>query len=85
MKTYNSHRFKQNPLEEQIYVSFIAEMYKRDSLDRIIFGCRDEAQSFPKDTLTDRERDICATLIQWLGSPVGQYFLRSNGFERKDN
>lgn len=85
MKTYNSHRFKQNPLEEQLYVSFIAEMDERASLDRIIFGCRDEAQSFPKDTLTDRELDICATLIQWLGSPVGQSFLRDNGFERKDN
>lgn len=85
MKTNNSHRFKQNPLEEQICNHFIKEMEKYEQLDRIIFGSRDEAQVFPKDTLTDRERDICATLIQWLGSPVGQSFLRHNGFERKDN
>jgi hypothetical protein len=85
MKTNNSHRFKQNPLEEQLCKNFIKEMDKYEQLDRIIFGCRDDAQAFPKDTLTDRERDICATLMQWLGSPVGQSFLRDNGFERKNN
>jgi len=31
----------------------------------------------------DREVEICASTIQWLGSPVGQHFLNGVGFYLK--
>lgn len=32
---------------------------------------------------TPREREVVATVIQWLGSPVGQCWLRDLGYERR--
>lgn len=31
---------------------------------------------------TDREHEVAATVVQWLGSPVGQGFLRDLGYEK---
>lgn len=33
--------------------------------------------------VTARERQVAATVIQWLGSPIGQEWLRQLGYERK--
>lgn len=32
---------------------------------------------------TPREIEVAATVIQWLGSPVGQCFLRDLGYTKK--
>jgi hypothetical protein len=34
--------------------------------------------------VSDRDRMVAATVIQWLGSPVGQNFLRELGYEKKE-
>lgn len=31
---------------------------------------------------SDRDVEVAATVVQWLGSPVGQGFLRDLGYER---
>jgi hypothetical protein len=37
----------------------------------------------PSDMVSARDNDVAATVIQWLGSPVGQAFLRDLGYERE--
>lgn len=84
MKTNKEYRFKDNPKEKEMHDKFI-EMFKRDSsanrcLSAIIFGWQNDNQTTPERYLTDDEENICLNLIQWLGSPVGQSFLRECGF-----
>jgi len=33
---------------------------------------------------SDRDVEVAATVMQWLGSPVGQGFLRDLGYERSE-
>lgn len=47
--------------------------------DMVVFGTG-VSDSFPKEYLTDRERQIVASVIQWLGTPVGMAFLEKVGF-----
>ena len=88
MKGYNIHRHESNPKEKELHDKFIAvvlnDKHSHQMLDRIIFGTKDMAQDIPKEELDHRETKICVTLIQWLGSPWGQGFLRDCGFELKD-
>lgn len=84
MKTNKEYRFKDNPKEKEMHDKFI-EMFKRDSsanrcLSAIVFGWKNDNQTTPKRYLTENEENICLNLIQWLGSPVGQSFLRECGF-----
>ena len=37
----------------------------------------------PNRYLTDDEKRVAISTIQWLGSPVGQSFLMENGFNIK--
>jgi len=38
---------------------------------------------YPLDP-TDRDRCVAATVVQWLGSPVGRAFLSELGWVKKD-
>lgn len=84
MKTNKEYRFKDNPKEKEMHDKFI-ELFKRDNsahrcLSAIIFGWQNDNQTTPNRYLNNDEEDICLNLIQWLGSPVGQSFLRECGF-----
>lgn len=84
MKSHKEYRLEDNPTEKVFHDKFI-EMFKRDgaamrTLSAIVFGWKDNNQSYPKKYLTKDEEDICLSLIQWLGSPVGQGFLNECGF-----
>jgi hypothetical protein len=84
MKSYKEHRLKENQKEQEFHDKF-KEMFEssnttRNVLSAIIFGWKNDSQNYPKKFLTEREEDICLNLIQWLGSPVGQGFLKSCGF-----
>ncbi len=79
MDTFKMHRHESNPKEKELYEKFLANN-DRD-MDLIIFG--HGSNSFrPLDYLSDREKQIVLSTIQWLGSPVGQGFLRECGFEK---
>lgn len=87
MKTNKEYRFKDNPKEKEFHDKF-KEMFERDNmtlktLSAVVFGWEDERQQYPKEYLTEREEEVCINIIQWLGSPVGQGFLDSCGFELK--
>ena len=84
MKSYKEYRFKQNPKEKEFFDTFKKNYENnRDSLGGVIFGWSDERQTTPNNSLSSHEVDICANLIQWLGSPVGQGFLDQCGFTLK--
>ena len=77
---HNHHRFSSNPLEqrfaekwEEININWnTAEPDGQGTLDY----CLAEDRNHPMGEVTDRDRTVAATVIQWLGSPCGQCFLR---------
>lgn len=90
MKGTKEYRFKNNPKEKEFHDKFI-ELFNdnhgfgRKSLSAIVNGWANDRQNEPVEYLSEKEETICLHLIQWLGSSVGQAFLRSCGFaEVKD-
>jgi hypothetical protein len=69
-------RFSQNPLEQR----FAEAWDRRNKRANAGWGVLDylfaEKNVFPHGEVTERDRMVAATIIQWLGSPVGQEFLR---------
>lgn len=75
---YNVHRLNPEngcPEQEVEFIKFLNKWFKGNPniLNQAIFGAN--SQGRPKDYLNDREERIVASLIQWLGSPVGFTFL----------
>ena len=75
----HTHRFKQNPEERRF-----AEAWAKHCGDgkTLAYLLTVGDQRFPTAP-TGREEQVAATVIQWLGSPVGQGFLRDMGYEKK--
>jgi hypothetical protein len=73
----HKHRWKANPEEKRFALAW-AGVDERN-LDYML----STDQQFPP-TASDRDRVVAATVMQWLGSPVGQAWLRDLGYERKD-
>lgn len=84
MKSFKEHRFEKNPQEKKFVYEFLKQHNQSVDPDLIVFGHPNNSMS-PKDYLSDREKDIVISVIQWLGSPVGQSFLDSCGFVPKPN
>ena len=84
METYNSHRHASNPEEENFYKKFLEHINNNsDDISCIVFPPDFRSGGrYPSDTLNPREENIVITTIQWLGSPVGQNFLRECGFTK---
>lgn len=74
----HTHRFADNP-EEQRFSDAWSEWFVGRALDDLLH-CGDYQWVEPA---SDREKVVAATVIQWLGSPVGQGFLRDLGYERR--
>jgi hypothetical protein len=73
------YRFADNPEEERFaraWAQFEASDLGWLIVDSEQNGCR-------APFVEERERVVAATVIQWLGSPVGQGFLRDLGYVRK--
>jgi hypothetical protein len=66
------YRFNQNPLEKDFAEAWEEENNKngRGILDYLLANDPNE----PKGEVSERDREVAATVIQWLGSPVGQSF-----------
>lgn len=77
-KGLNTHRFRDNP-EEKRFAEAWDEAQRGKTLAYLL--CTGD-QRFPVEA-TEREHEVAATVIQWLGSPVGQAWLRDLGYERK--
>lgn len=87
LQSFKTYRFVREPKEKELHDKFNKEVINdnRNMADKIVFGTVDDYQAIPKDYLTDREKQIMLGTIQWLGSHVGQCFLRDCGFELKEN
>lgn len=88
MEGTKKYRFKDNPKEKELHDKFV-ELFNRDALSKktlsaIINGWDSDNQHTPNSYLSEKEETICVNIIQWLGSPIGQCFLRDCGFEPKD-
>lgn len=78
-KGVSQFRFASNPSEktfaehwERINVSRFEGLDGKGVLDYLLA----KDPNYPKDEVTERDRQVAATVIQWLGSPVGTHFLR---------
>jgi hypothetical protein len=79
-KGLHQYRLPTNPLEKRF-----AELWEAhnneypyhgfDTVDTLM-----SEDSYHPDFASDEERIAMATVIQWLGSPVGQCFLNRGGF-----
>jgi hypothetical protein len=72
----HQHRFPDNP-EEQRFAKHWETYNDRfpGTLDYLL-----SKDNRPAVEASDRDREVAATVIQWLGSPVGQGFLRERGY-----
>ena len=81
LESFKINRFASNPVEKQLHDSFIKNHSTDKDMGFIIFGPADSNSTYPADYLSDREKQIVLSTVQWMGSPVGQHFLQENGFK----
>lgn len=77
-KGRQQYRFKQNPLEKKIAFNWNeinTDIYGNLDGSGVLDYLMAENTNHPNGEVTDRDRMVAATVIQWLGSPVGQSFL----------
>ena len=72
------HRYKDNPVEHL----FALEWQKRNQQARSTLAYLMSTDNRGDVALSERDWQVAATVIQWLGSPVGQSFLERVGFRR---
>lgn len=78
MEGNKTYRHTNNPLEKKLHDNFI-----KQHITDIEMICIDSNDGItPNRYLTDDEKSIVISTIQWLGSSVGQSFLRGNGFNK---
>ena len=79
---FKTYRHEQNPKEKEFHDKFIEWYVEGDGLfDLLVFPPSNSQQTRAEDTLTDREKRIVITMIQWMGTPLGQSLMRECGFE----
>ena len=81
IKTFKEHRFERNPQEKIFVDEFLKQHSEYNDMDLIVFGHAPE-NTMPKDYLSQREKNIVISVIQWLGSPVGKGFLCMCGYTK---
>lgn len=74
MKSFKEYRFDKNPLERKIVEDFCKQYSDNNNIDLIVFG-HHSSGIVPKEYLTDREKQIVLSTIQWIASPVGESFV----------
>jgi hypothetical protein len=86
IESFKMYRHSTNPKEKEFYEKFM-RFHNRENytdMDYIVFGQSDANGSVPADYLTNREKKVVLSAMQWLGSPVGQGYLHTCGFEPKE-
>jgi hypothetical protein len=75
-KGANAHRYKQNPLEKAFAVKWQEENSGLGKPRTILDYLMDESnRGEPDPPISKRDWHVANTLVQWLGSPVGEGFL----------
>ena len=83
MEGFKTYRHEQNPKEKEFHDKFIEWYVGPGSgcFDLLVFPPADNDQTRAVDELSDRERRIVITMVQWMGTPLGQSLMRECGFE----
>ena len=71
-KGLSQNRFKNNPLEKKYAVAWEKQNIAHDTLSYLMAKDCNRPQY---EEVSKRDREVAATVIQWLGSPVGQSFI----------
>ena len=74
------HRLRDNPREKEFADAWRAANERGSLLDYLLH--HPERGGRPQESTPEEDR-VAATVIQWLGSPVGQNFLADLGYEKK--
>lgn len=75
--SYREYRFKTNPLEER----FARIWEEQNKQEHIVEYMLSDIPNI-REHVDDGTQDKIAGMMQWLGSPVGQYFLsKALGFD----
>lgn len=84
-KGLHIHRFRSNPKELDFAIAWdrINQSESHPTLAYLVQS-PEKDQRFAPDSPSDRDWEVANTVIQWLGSPVGQVFLRDAGFISAD-
>ena len=80
-KGLHSHRFRDNP-EERMFAEAWAKANEQGHTLAYLLHVGNQTGR-PLEP-SDREHVVAATVVQWLGSPVGQAFLGELGWVRKE-
>ena len=83
MAGMHEHRLKDNA--QELVFATLWKMWNRDglaTLGHLLDVGRVQGAHPP--TPADRDAVVAATVIQWLGSPVGQGFLEEAGYVRRE-
>ena len=78
-KGINTQRFSSHPKEKIFAVEWEAintDIHGKLSRDSILDFILAKRATHPMGEVTDRDREVAASVIQWQGSPVGLMFLR---------
>lgn len=74
----HTNRLSREPLEQKFHDEWKLQQQYGNTLEYILGDNNERA------VLSERDEMVAATVIQWLGSPVGQNFLRDVLGERVD-
>ena len=77
----HTYRFEENPEERRFAKAWEDQNRHGSNLAYLLH--MGEGRGRPPEP-NEREHVVAATVIQWLGSPVGQCFLRDLGYVRTD-
>ncbi len=81
LRGLHAYRFRDNPEEKRFANAWETHNLRGHTLAHLLDE-RPVQGGRPPDP-TDRDRLVAATIIQWLGSPVGQAFLEDIGYHKK--
>ena len=81
-----THRFKDNPDERKFAKEWDKKCNSPFAGNLLKYLLSPKHHKLAElEQPSDRDRTVAATIIQWLGSPVGQNFLETCGFSKRRN
>jgi hypothetical protein len=76
----HQYRFEANPEEKRFALAW--DTHNRDGGTLAYLLDTNQGQGLRPPEPSERDQVVAATVIQWLGSPVGQFFLTQLGYAK---